>query len=93
MLIAPNLALIRLQARTGECMCLIARKRESERANERERGVLLMTALQNRDRLREREQEKTPGQCVCLGCYQNLRNLKSIHQTQRLQLIFSVRDR
>lgn len=31
MLIAPNLALIRLQARTGECMCLIARKRESER--------------------------------------------------------------
>lgn len=31
MLIAPNLALIRLQARTGECMCLIARKRERER--------------------------------------------------------------
>lgn len=36
MLIAPNLALIRLQARTGECMCLIARKRESERECKRE---------------------------------------------------------
>lgn len=39
MLIAPNLALIRLQARTGECMCLIARKRKRESERETERGA------------------------------------------------------
>lgn len=56
MLIAPNLALIRLQARTGECMCLIARKRE--RAREGRTSNDSFTKQRQIERKRAREEAR-----------------------------------
>lgn len=70
--------------------CDRQRETKTERERERQAGVYSNDSLTRqrqaeRDRDRERESRS-------LGCYQNLRNLKSIHQTQRLQLIFSARS-